>query len=71
MVDPNDAELRAMEAAGFAGGEFIEALGHTDMARWSEKQWTDFIAAICGGYVDSLVAQQAEVHAATAKVRAA
>ena len=71
MVDPNDAELRAMEQAGYAGGEFITALGHTDMARWSERQWHDFVAAICGGYVDALVAEQAEIHAAAAKVRTA
>ena len=49
-------------------GEFIDRLGRTDMATWSEVEWQSFIGVICGGYVDSLIARQAEVHAAMARV---
>ena len=71
MVDPNDAELAAMQAAARCAGEFIDSIGQTDMARWPEPQWRAFIAAVCGGYVDCLVAQQATVQAAMAKVQPA
>ena len=71
MIDANEAERRALADAGDAGGGFIETLGQTDMATWTEANWRDFVEIIVSAYVDSLVAQQAEVHAATAKVRAA
>ena len=71
MVDPNEAELAAMQAAAQCAGAFIDGIGQTDMARWPERQWHDFIATVCGGYVDSLVEQQAAVQSAMGKVRSA
>ena len=68
MVDPNEHELAAMVRASSLAGEFIDRLGRTDMATWSEVEWQSFIGVICGGYVDSLIARQAEVHAAMARV---
>ena len=69
MVDPNEHEVAAMRRAGDAAGEFIDALGRTDMATWSPAEWTSFIDVICGGYVDSLIEQQIGVNAAAAKVQ--
>lgn len=69
MVDPNRHEVAAMEAASDRAGEYIEALGKTDMAQWTELEWTHFIETVCGGYVDALVEQQAAMNAAVAKVR--
>lgn len=71
MIDANEAERRAMADAGDAGGGFIETLGQTDIAAWTEANWHDFVEVIVTSYVDSLVNQQAEVSSATAKVRAA
>ncbi len=69
VTDPNAIELAAMAHASDRAGEFIEALGKTDMARWSAGEWAAFIEAICGGYVDSLCAAQAEAMQALAKVQ--
>lgn len=69
VTDPNAIELAAMAHASDRAGEFIEALGKTDMARWSAGEWASFIEAICGGYVDSLCAAQAEAMQALAKVQ--
>lgn len=71
MIDANEAEKAAMVAAGDAAGQFIEALGRTDMAQWTEQQWTQFIACICGGYVDALLEIQATATTAVQKVHAA
>ncbi len=69
MVDPNEHEVAAMRRAGDAAGEFIDALGRTDMATWSPAEWTSFIDVICGGYVDSLIEQQIAINAAATKVQ--
>lgn len=70
MVDPNHYELAAMAAASDCAGEYIESLGRTDMALWTPEEWASFIEAVCGGYVDSLVRQQAEAMEALARVQA-
>ncbi len=68
MVDPNEHEFAAMRQAGDRAGEYIEALGRTDMAAWSPAEWAAFIEVICGGYVDALIEQQIAVNAAASKV---
>lgn len=69
MTDPNAVELAAMAHASDKAGEYIEALGKTDMALWSQQEWASFIEAVCGGYVDALVAKQAEAMQALSKVQ--
>jgi len=69
MVDANEQEVAAMRAAGDMAGQYIEAVGRTDMATWSEADWRGFIEAICGAYVDSLVEQQIAINTAVAKVQ--
>ncbi len=69
MVDPNEQEVAAMRAAGDIAGQYIEAVGRTDMATWSEADWRGLIEAVCGAYVDSLVEQQLAINTAVAKVR--
>ena len=71
MVDANEAEKAAMQSAGNVGGAFIESIGKTDMAHWTEAQWMAFIGCVCGGYVDALLEIQATATAAVQKVRAA
>lgn len=69
MVDPNDQEMAAMRRAGQIAGEYIEAVGRSDMATWSPEDWRGFIEAICGAYVDCLVEQQLAITTALHKVQ--
>ena len=69
MVDPNVQELAAMRAASDVAGQYIDAVGRTDMATWSEQNWRGFIEAICGAYVDALIEQQIAINTALAKVQ--
>jgi len=69
MVDPNEHELAAMGAASDRAGEYIEALRKTDMAKRSQAEWGAFIEAVCGGYVDALVARQAAAMEALARAQ--
>lgn len=69
MVDPNEFELAAMRRAGDAAGEFIDALGRTDMAQWTPAEWSGFVETVCGAYVDALIDQQVAVNGVVAKVQ--
>ncbi|MCQ4159205.1 DUF6511 domain-containing protein [Roseomonas sp. GC11] len=69
MVDPNEHEVAAMRTAGDMAGQYIDAIGCTDMARWSEPDWHSFIEVICGAYVEALLAQQSAINSAVAKVQ--
>jgi len=68
MTDPNEHEKVALQAAADRGGEFIESIKKTDMARWSVEQWQQFIETVCGGYVDSLCQQQAMIAESVGRV---
>lgn len=70
MTDPNECEIQAMANASDRAGEYIESLGRTDMATWTEEQWTRFIETVCGGYVDRLCELQAQINEALNKARA-
>jgi hypothetical protein len=69
MVDPNDQEAAAMVAAGDIAGQYIDAVGRSDMATWSAADWRGFVEAICGAYVDALVEQQIAINTALSKVQ--
>ena len=58
-----------MRAAGDIAGQYIEAVGRSDMATWSAEDWRGFIEAICGAYVDCLVEQQVAINQALHKVQ--
>ena len=69
MVDPNEQEVAAMGVAGDIAGQYLEAVGRTDMATWSEQDWRGFVEAICGAYVDALIEQQIAINTALGKVQ--
>lgn len=69
VIDPNALELAAMAHASDKAGEYIEAIKKTDMAKWTQAEWSAFIEVICGGYVDSLCAAQAAAMEALSKVQ--
>ncbi len=69
LIDPNPAEIAAMDIAGQRGGEYVESLGRTDFATWTQDEWKTFVARICGGYVDSLHDLRAAAAEGIEKVR--
>ena len=56
MIDPTDAELEAREHAGAMGGEYLDQLGKTDLAVLTLEEWGTFVAAVCDGYTEKLLA---------------
>lgn len=43
---PDHFEMAAIQAASESAGVYIETLGKTDMATWSEKEWHEFLEVI-------------------------
>lgn len=56
MIDPDEHETAAIEAAGEFGGEYLESIGKTDLATMTVEEWLAFVEAIVTGYQDKLVA---------------
>ena len=54
MIDPNEDEVAAMQAAGALAGEYLEHLKKTDLAAFTEGQWNTFIETVITGYVEEL-----------------
>jgi hypothetical protein len=54
MIDPTDFEREAMEHAGNQGGEYLESIGKTDLAKLTADEWATFTNCVCSGYIDKL-----------------
>jgi hypothetical protein len=54
MIDATPNERAAMAHGGAMGGEYLDSLGRTDLARLSVEEWHTFIEAIVTGYCDHL-----------------
>lgn len=54
MIDPTPNERAAIAHAGAMGGEYLESIGKTDLARLTEAEWLTFIEAAITGYCDRL-----------------
>jgi len=54
MIDPTPNEIAAMEHGGRKGGEYLDRLGKTDLAKLTNEQWATFIEVIVTGYGDHL-----------------
>ncbi len=54
MIDPTEFERQAMDHAGEQGGEYLESIGKTDLAKLTTDEWSTFINCVCSGYVDRL-----------------
>jgi hypothetical protein len=54
VIDPTEHEIAALLEASQPAGEYIEALGRTDMAAWSNDEWMGFIECVVTGYTDAL-----------------
>ncbi len=58
MIDANEIENAAIEAASAAAGEYLEELHRTDLAYFSEEQWLNFITVIINAYEAYLQEQE-------------
>lgn len=54
MINPTRHEITAIEAASGPAGEYIETLGRTDMATWSESEWMCFLECVITAYSDQM-----------------
>lgn len=54
MVDPTDAEIAAMQAAGDSGGAFLDSIQKTDLAALSPDEWMTFVESVCTGFVERM-----------------
>jgi hypothetical protein len=54
MIDPTAHEIVAMRAASPVAGEYIDSLGRTDLAAFSEEEWLRLIEVIVTAYTDAL-----------------
>lgn len=69
MDEPNEFEIAAMGQAGDAAGAYIDTVGRTDMATYTPEEWSGFIAAVCGAYVDALMQQQIDANTALSEAQ--
>jgi hypothetical protein len=63
MIDPTPYEQTAMENAGEQAGQYLEALGKTDLATLTAEEWATFINVVCTGYIDSIQEQMGRLEA--------
>jgi hypothetical protein len=54
MIDPTPNEQDAMTHAGEMGGEYLDSIGKSDLAKLSLEEWRTFIEAVVTGYCDHL-----------------
>ncbi len=50
MRDPNPQEMAHVFAAGRMGGEYLDSIATTDLARLTTQQWQTFLLAIIGSW---------------------
>ena len=54
MIDPNKHEVNALAAASSRGGEYIESIAKTDLAAFSEAEWSTLIDVLITAFQDHL-----------------
>ena len=54
VVDPTEAETVAIHATVAPAGEFLDALGQTDLALLSEQDFLTFIEVVVSAYQENL-----------------
>jgi len=54
MIDPTANEKKAMEMSSERAGEYLGWLKKTDMAEFSQKEWSDLIEVIVSGYLEGM-----------------
>lgn len=54
MKDPTENEKAAMVQAGINGGEYLDEIKKTDLAKMSDEEWNTFVEAIVTGYIEEM-----------------
>ena len=54
MIDPNKHETNALAAASISAGAYVEEIGKTDLANWSEQEWATLIDVAVTAFQDFL-----------------
>lgn len=60
MIDPNKHEVNALAAASRMGGEYIESIAKTDLAAFTEAEWSTLIDVLITAFQDHLRAAYAD-----------
>lgn len=60
MIDPKKHEITALREASAAGGEYVESLGRTDLASFTEHEWSVLIEVVVTAFQDHLRTAYAE-----------
>lgn len=50
----DEYERRALEDGGNAGGEYLDAIGKTDLASLDEHEWRTFLGKVLTGYAEGM-----------------
>jgi hypothetical protein len=69
MIDPTEYEREAIAYSGNAAGEYLDAVGETDIAKLDVDQWDDFIEVIITAYVQRLGEISDNLSAAAARMK--
>ena len=54
MIDPQPHEIQALTLASMNGGAYVEEIGKTDLATWTEQEWMVLVDLIVTTYQDGL-----------------
>jgi hypothetical protein len=54
MIDLTKKEKDALKTSSARAGEYLEYLKKTDMEKFTQKEWSDFIEVIVSGYVEAM-----------------
>ena len=59
MLDWNKHQIEAMATASQAAGEYVESIGKTDLATFTEPEWSNLIRTVVVAFQDHLGAAYA------------
>lgn len=65
QTDYTDEETKAFDAASDRAGEYLDALGKTDMAQFTEEEWFDLLAAVVQGWCEFFEPKKTELEQLT------
>jgi hypothetical protein len=60
MIDPNKHEVNALAAASNSAGAYVGSIAKTDLATWSQEEWSTLIDVTVTAFQDFLSAAYAD-----------
>ena len=55
MIDATKHETAAALHGGTFGGQYLDSIGQTDLAKLQPDQWQQFLLCVIGGYHEKLI----------------